>query len=194
MSAVALVAVAFGGCQEQRTPDLHALSGAEQTRVQTKSDGAHGAALASVAAPDAPKVEQSENDDSTQGAASYGDESNDGESTASDDLTIRRLVITDQVRDREPAPDPKLQVGDRAVIAFVELANDASVDQKIVITFEHEGGQKVGFVNLKIPAKQTRWRTWAQTNNVHQAGKWSAVVSTEGGAVLERAAFEVDPA
>ncbi len=49
------------------------------------------------------------------------------------------------------------------VIAFVEVATDGREDQNVVVTFEHETGDRVGLVNLNVPGNKSRWRTWGRT-------------------------------
>jgi hypothetical protein len=109
-------------------------------------------------------------------------------------LTVKRLNVTTEIKEREPVATTALTVGEDPMLAFVEMQNEADVDQKIVVTFEREGHKKVGFVELTIPADKTRWRTWAQTRNIKAPGEWTAVVSTADGTELARTTFEVSAA
>ncbi|MBX3181441.1 MAG: DUF2914 domain-containing protein [Polyangiaceae bacterium] len=118
-------------------------------------------------------------DDALQGAPA-------GEAGA---LKVKRLVVTTAIEEREPRPVTEFKAGTDLVYAFVELANEGD-EQGIVITFERVGKQ-VGYVELGVPAKQTRWRTWGRTRNIKQAGDWEAVVRTKGGDELARTRFQV---
>lgn len=103
---------------------------------------------------------------------------------------VKRLVIASQVEDREPKP----LLNGRArepVTAFVELANESKEDAEIIVTFEHESGQKVGFIELAIPPESPRYRTWGRTRNIQKPGKWTAIVSSKSGKELAREDFDV---
>jgi hypothetical protein len=103
---------------------------------------------------------------------------------------VRRLVIASDVDGREPV---KLEQGavDQPVVAFVEMRNLAAEDSKIVVTFEHESGKKVGFIELAVPKESSRYRTWGRTHNIRDVGKWTAIVATESGQELARESFSV---
>lgn len=105
-------------------------------------------------------------------------------------LAIQRLVLASRVVEREPevALAPKIN---EPLLAFVEAKNGASEDQGIVVTFEHESGTKVGFVELNVPGGAKRWRTWARTKNLKEAGNWVAVVRSTTGQELSRTSFTV---
>lgn len=106
-------------------------------------------------------------------------------------LTIKRLVVTTGIEQREPVSVSHFAAGADVVYAFVELENAGEAEQDIVITFERLGGRKVGHVELNVPANQPRWRTWGRTQNIKQAGQWDAVVRDMAGNELARTRFEV---
>ena len=106
-------------------------------------------------------------------------------------LTIKRLVLTNAIEDREPAKIEGFRSGDGPVVAFIEAKNVHAVSQKIVVTFEHTSGTKVGFVKLEIPENSTRWRTWARSTHINKAGEWTAVVRSFDGQELARESFSV---
>lgn len=103
---------------------------------------------------------------------------------------VKRLIIASDVKEREPIEltDAKIE---NPIVAFVELKNPAEQDTDVVVTFEHAGGTKVGFVELTIPAKSPRYRTWARTRNIKTPGEWSAVVTSKSGEELARTTFQV---
>jgi hypothetical protein len=105
-------------------------------------------------------------------------------------LAVKRLVVTHAVADHEPVSPAEL-VTDAPVLAFVELANQDSIERNVVVTFEREGHLAVGYVKLHVPASSTRFRTWARTHNLASAGKWEAVVRAEDGTELGRKPFEL---
>lgn len=106
-------------------------------------------------------------------------------------LTIKRLVLTNAIEDREPAPASGFRSGDGPVVAFIEAQNAHAESQKIVVTFEHASGTKVGFVKLEIPENSARWRTWARSTHINKAGEWTAVVRSFDGQELARERFSV---
>jgi hypothetical protein len=114
-----------------------------------------------------------------------------GESSAADDVRVKRLVVTHGVEDREPLSPEPLSTSSGRVVAFVELQNDSDVAETVVVTFESETGQAVGHIELEVPAKSPRWRTWGYTRHVKEAGNWQAVVSKKGGEELTRTQFSV---
>lgn len=106
-------------------------------------------------------------------------------------LTIKRLVLTNAIEDREPAPASGFRSGDGPVVAFIEAQNVHAESQRIIVTFEHASGTKVGFVKLEIPENSTRWRTWARSTHINKAGEWTAVVRSFDGQELARESFSV---
>jgi hypothetical protein len=110
---------------------------------------------------------------------------------------VRRLVVTHAVREREPI-EPAELVSGTPIVAFVELTNEDDVERNVVVTFEREGRPPVGHVKLHVPAKSPRFRSWARTHNLTEAGTWEAVVRAEDGTELGRQPFELltmlDPA
>jgi hypothetical protein len=109
-----------------------------------------------------------------------------------DQFSVKRLVLTHGIRDKEPVPTQSFAGDGTPVFAFVELSNPLATDAEIEIVFEHESGRRVGFVKLDVPGQQQRWRTWGQTRQIRQHGRWDAVVRTEDGQELMRTSFAVD--
>lgn len=109
------------------------------------------------------------------------------------ELTIRRGVLTRRVVEREPAPVSALRLGqpDEPIIAFFELTNASSRPARLVVTFIHERGEEVGFVELHVPERRERWRTWAETRRVRRPGQWQVVVRTLEGEEVGRVDFVV---
>lgn len=108
-------------------------------------------------------------------------------------LVVKRFVVAQGVREREPVVSGQpLSANGRPVFAFAELANEDSNETHVRITFERKGSRdRVGHVTLAVPAKTGRFRTWGQTRFVREAGEWEAVLWSESGKELGRAAFEV---
>lgn len=202
LAAAALLSMIHTGCQENAETKLHETP--EQTLVppnqgaqnNTGAQGANGTeAAGEQKIAETPKVTEA----IARTELVVKDDKKGGEADApksgivADSIEVKRLVVANDVENREPVAEPTFVAGQSDVLAFVELANDADVDQKIVITFE-QGEKKVGLVELNVPAKQSRWRTWGKTKNIKTAGEWSAVVSTEDGVELKRVPFAVDGA
>jgi hypothetical protein len=107
-------------------------------------------------------------------------------------LSVKRLVVTDRIDDREPARNAEFLTGGTQVFAFVELTNHAKQEQSIEIIFEHESGRQVGFVKLPVPKDRSRWRTWGKTSQIKQSGRWVAKVRSANGAELMSQDFIVN--
>lgn len=110
------------------------------------------------------------------------------------DVRVRRLVVTRGIEAREPIDEIEvLQADERLdrVWAFVELANAGDASGAVTVTFEREGGPITGIVDLEVPARTGRWRTWAFSRGVTEAGSWTAVVRDEDHRVLAEQPFEV---
>lgn len=103
---------------------------------------------------------------------------------------VKRLVIATDVKNREPIKRIKND-SKEPVVAFLELSNNGEHAADVLVTFEHESGKKVGFIQLSVPAESPRYRTWGRTRNISQSGEWTAIVSTESGEELARTTFTV---
>lgn len=196
VAAVALSAMVYGGCQQ---------STSERPSTQAEPASETPAQRGAVQAVEKPKVVPAMGETQPQPAPEVAkspapvEPAKDAVEKApappelAGTLTVKRLSVTSEVKDREPVATESLSVGG-GILAFVEMANAADVDQTIVVTFEGADQKKVGFVELKVPAKQPRWRTWGQTKNIRSAGEWTAIVSTKDGTELSRTTFAVEPA
>lgn len=110
------------------------------------------------------------------------------------DVRVRRLVVTRGIEARETIDE--IDVLDRdeeldRVWAFVELANAGDASGAVTVTFERDGGAITGIVDLEVPARTGRWRTWAFSRGVTETGSWTAVVRDEDHRVLAEQDFEV---
>lgn len=194
LAAVALTAMIHGGCQRsesletegERVPAAKVVPAqpASSTQLGEGTEPAVAKPSDALAIQAEPKV--------TPKAEAKPDDAPPTPETIPGALEVKRLTVTGEVKDREPVAQSEFTVGEGSVLAFVEMKNDADVEQKIVITFEREGSPtKVGFVELTIPGKQPRWRTWGQTRNIKAPGDWVAVVSSADGTELGRTKFQV---
>ncbi|MFZ5895870.1 MAG: DUF2914 domain-containing protein [Myxococcota bacterium] len=111
----------------------------------------------------------------------------------SGEVVVKRFVVASGVREREPvASEGALLADGKPIYAFAELANDGAEEAHVRITFERKGSSdRVGNVTLAVPAHSGRYRTWGNTRFVREAGTWEAVLWSEDGTELSRAAFEV---
>ncbi|AKF05170.1 DUF2914 domain-containing protein [Sandaracinus amylolyticus] len=111
------------------------------------------------------------------------------------ELRVRRLVLTRGIEGREPIDElDALELDERLerVYAFLDVANDADEARALTITFEREGGDEVtGHVDLEVPARVGRWRTWAFTRHIDRAGTWRVVVRDDAGRELASHTFDV---
>ncbi len=104
---------------------------------------------------------------------------------------VQRLVVARDVKDREPVDAGGMTVSE-PVVAFLEMKHLGSDEAALVVTFEHEGGKKVGFIELSVPGESPRFRTWGRTRNIKDSGSWVAVVTTKDGVELARQEFTVE--
>jgi hypothetical protein len=206
LAAAALTGILYGGCQRSEGVQTHSEQAPAAAKMAPASPGSDAEksratepSTADGTKPVAKTEEKPEQAKKPEADADDKDKDKDkqpgGKAAVVDGaLSVKRLTVTSEIKDREPVADSEFTLGDDSILAFVEMKNDADVAQKIVITFERAGAHKVGFVELEIPAHQPRWRTWAQTRNIRAAGEWTAVVSTEDGKELARTGFQVSPA
>lgn len=108
-------------------------------------------------------------------------------------LRVRRLVVTSGIAGHEPDGSiGTMAVGEHErVFAFVELANAGGAGS-VVVTFERDGLSPTGHVELEVPQRVGRWRTWAFTRGVTSTGEWRAVVRDVDGRVLAEQDFVVE--
>lgn len=111
-----------------------------------------------------------------------------------DGVTIQRLVTASEVEHREPvAASSVFGHHDEKVIAFVELSNESEEDKSVLVHFIGPDGQVSGGIELRVPAKSPRWRTWAYTQNAKAPGLWRVEVRSEDGTLVGTLPFEVEP-
>ena len=106
-------------------------------------------------------------------------------------VTVKRFIVTTGVSNREPVANGETIELGQPVFAFAELSAGAGTDAEVEIVFEHEGGRKVGHIELGVPGDKSRWRTWGQPRGVTQVGHWTAVLLDSEGTELARAGFDV---
>ena len=109
-----------------------------------------------------------------------------------DAVVVSRLVLASEVKNREPVPLTDARTK-QPLLAFVEARNETEEATSIVVTFQHESGRTVGFIELEVPGKSPRFRTWARTQNVNEPGTWTAIVRGASGRELGRQSFTVSP-
>lgn len=105
-------------------------------------------------------------------------------------LSVGRLTLASGILEREPILPSKIFVGD-PLYAFFEAVNPTDSAEQLIVTFEHESGETVGFIPLTVPEQRKRYRTWGLTRNLHLIGEWSAVVRDSQGKELAREKFTV---
>ncbi len=125
-------------------------------------------------------------------AASRPSASSAADLPAATSLRVRRLVLAEGVEGREPVRASRSFDGGEVdkVFAFLEVENPERLPGEVVVTFESPSGAAVGNVRLTVGASP-RWRTWAFSRAIEQAGEWTAVVRDADGRVLAREPFSV---
>lgn len=111
---------------------------------------------------------------------------------ASKTMTVKRLVLAHGVDGREPQdPASTFSARNDRVYAFVELDNPAKSSDMITVTFEPPAGPALAEIPLRI-GETPRFRTWAFTRKVHEAGTWGVTVRDGRGKVLGHQTFTVE--
>ncbi len=208
VSVFALIGGVTGACsrkdsslsaEQMRASQVLAPAGQPETKTPRASDEARNETAskpvdetkAILNVDDLPKAESAKAPKTAKAEAEAPRKTVDGAA----ELQLKRLVVTGRVEDREPVATDAFELGSGPVLAFVELANPSDEEQHVVVTFEPQGGgEKVGFVELSIPAKSPRWRTWGSTRRIDKTGEWMATVSIKDGPALASTAFTVTEA
>lgn len=115
------------------------------------------------------------------------------ELATSGSIRVRRLIVATGVERHEPTgADDVFEIGgQQRIYAFVDAVNETDEEVALRVTFEPEEGESAGHVSLEIPANVPRFRTWAYTRHVYQAGRWEVVVRAPDGRVIARRPFDV---
>ena len=106
---------------------------------------------------------------------------------AASELEVRRILATTGIEDREPleASEPfdlEELVRNGRVYGFFDLRNRSDADAHLNVVFVSPAGVEHGQVELTIPARARRWRTWAYTRAL-SAGQWGIELRAADGSV-----------
>lgn len=161
-------------------PDKAALDQATAGEVARPAKLSKASSAKASKSPDSPAAIRAEKNPSDPAAVGAG-------------LTVKRLVVTRSIDNREPTEAGTLSASDEGpLMAFVEIENKADVADSVAITFEREGQKSVGHIKLEVPAKNSRWRTWGKTRQVRSPGTWIVRVRTSTGTELAAKTFVVE--
>ena len=110
-------------------------------------------------------------------------------------LMIRRAELATGVADHEPvgAADT-FDAGVAQLYLFLDVRNTSSEDAQLTVSFvrtDLPDARERGGVTLTVPHDARRFRTWAWTRQVQQAGAWDAIVRDAHGDEVTRVAFTV---
>jgi hypothetical protein len=111
-----------------------------------------------------------------------------------DGLTIKRLVTAPAIEHREPvAASSVFGHHDETVYAFVDVSNESEEEKTLMVHFIGPDEQASGGIELRIPPKVPRWRTWAYNKHANKLGLWRVEIRSVDGTVLGALPFEVEP-
>lgn len=111
-----------------------------------------------------------------------------------DGLTIKRLVTAPAIEHREPvAASSVFGHHDETVYAFVDVSNESEEEKTLMVHFIGPDEQASGGIELRIPPKVPRWRTWAYNKHANKPGLWRVEIRSVDGTVLGALPFEVEP-
>lgn len=111
-----------------------------------------------------------------------------------DGLTIKRLVTAPAIEHREPvAASSVFGHHDETVYAFVDVSNESEEEKTLMVHFIGPNEQASGGIELRIPPKVPRWRTWAYNKHAKKPGLWRVEIRSVDGTVLGALPFEVEP-
>jgi len=109
-------------------------------------------------------------------------------------LTIKRLVTAPAIEHREPvAASSVFGHHDETVYAFVDVSNESEEEKTLMVHFIGPDEQASGGIELRIPPKVPRWRTWAYNKHANKLGLWRVEIRSVDGTVLGALPFEVEP-
>jgi len=109
-------------------------------------------------------------------------------------LTIKRLVTAPAIEHREPvAASSVFGHHDETVYAFVDVSNESEEEKTLMVHFIGPNEQASGGIELRIPPKVPRWRTWAYNKHAKKPGLWRVEIRSVDGTVLGALPFEVEP-
>ena len=199
MTFLALCTVSLAGCGERhdaRPPAPTAAASPAATQCPEPAAAAAaapaGQPAATVMAP-APAATMTAPASAASVVAGKGSRETKEKGRGAAELKVKRLVIAEGVKDREPvAPGTTFHAPETPrLYAFLEVENRSDVEGEVTVAFVPPGGgAPVGNVTLGV-GPSPRWRTWAFTRGAQKAGEWTAVVRSETGEELARAPFEV---
>jgi hypothetical protein len=201
ISALALCTIALTGCggREEARPAIDARGSGPAAALRPDPSAAAAAAPACpTPTPGVAATPASDSDRAAQGAiqgksAPGTRKSPAATAHASAKLSVKRLVVAQGVKNREPveAGTTFSAYTTERIYAFVEVENESQSEGELTVAFiPPGGGPAVGNVTLEVGATP-RWRTWAYTRGAQKTGEWTAVVRSETGEVLARAPFEI---
>ncbi|HHL73792.1 MAG TPA: DUF2914 domain-containing protein [Bacteroidetes bacterium] len=102
-------------------------------------------------------------------------------------LTVERMVIAENVVDREPEGDgTSFPAGTEKLYCFTHIKG---AQEETTITHRWMMGDSV-MAEVQLPVKSTSWRTWSSKNFVPGwAGEWKVQVLDGAGNVLKETSF-----
>jgi DUF2914 family protein len=106
-------------------------------------------------------------------------------------LGVKRLVLAHGIDGHEPQEaTSSFRANNDRVYAFVEVSNNTKSEGTIHVVFLPPTGPALAEIPLKV-GDGPRFRTWAFTRKVHEAGEWAVVVRDDHGKLLGRQSFTV---
>jgi Protein of unknown function (DUF2914) len=113
------------------------------------------------------------------------------EGNTSAKLSVKRLALAHGIDGHEPEEVAStFRSNEDRVYAFVELANPSGAEDAISVVFQPPHGAALPEIPLKV-GKSARFRTWAFSRQVHDAGEWTVVIRGARDRVLARQTFTV---
>ncbi|CAN90661.1 MULTISPECIES: DUF2914 domain-containing protein [Sorangium] len=193
MTFLALCTVSLAGCGERHDARPPAPAAAASPAATQCPEPAAVTAAAPASLPAAPVTAPAPDANVVADKGSKGSREAKEKGRGAAELKVKRLVIAEGVKDREPvAPGTTFHAPETPrLYAYLEVENRSDVEGEVTVAFVPPGGgEPVGNVTLGV-GPSPRWRTWAFTRGARKAGEWTAVVRSETGEELARAPFEV---
>jgi hypothetical protein len=109
-------------------------------------------------------------------------------------LTIKRFVTTAQIENHEPvAVSSVFADHGETVYAFVEVSNESKEEKVLLVDFLMPEGQVSSRIELRVPPRVRRWRTWAYARHLSKPGNWRVEIRSADGRLVQALPFEVEP-
>lgn len=106
-------------------------------------------------------------------------------------FSLARIALAHEVENREPTKLASSFVAGTRVHLFMEAKNLGDQDQTLVVRWHDPAVAAPVSIPLKVPARRSRYRTWANSSPLLRKGTHEVSVQVKGGPEIFRRSFTV---